>query len=221
MLILLVIMRKLLISILTIMCIVVIASCSNDDTDSIPSYRTDILCALTNSDSLVTDIQFDNGRSYHVASQHIRSRVPNASIRCYSSFEITEDSTSVKIYDIKQISCYTPLPADSFKIHPQDPVNVTSVWKSGNYINLCIAPLVSAIKDFHYDFCIDSITDSKGKTLIHTSLLYQRAKNGSEYYTQKFYHSIPLASNGYPCPFDSLYLYINTYEGIKTYTFAR
>lgn len=212
-------MRKLLISILTVMCIVVVASCSDDDNNSVPSYRTDILSAITDGDTLVTDLLFDNGRSYHVASQRIKAMAPNAKIRCYSTFEITNDSADVKVYEIKRISCYTPLPADSFEVHPQDPVNVTSVWRSGDYINLCVAPLVSALKDFKYDFCIDSITDNKEKVVLHTSLLYQRAKNGNEYYTQKFYHSIPLKSNDYPCAFDSLYIYINTYDGVKMWKF--
>jgi len=213
-------MRKLFISILTMICVVVATGCSDDDSASVPSYRTDLLFAMTNGDTIVTDLLLDDGRSFRVASQRIKAVAPDSRIRCYATFGINSDSTEVKVYDIKRISCYAPLPVDSFAVHPQDPVNVTSVWCSGDYLNLCIAPLVSSIKDFKYDFCIDSITDRNSSVVLHTSLLYQRPKNGSEYYTQKFYHTIPLRSNDYPCRFDSLYLYINTYEGMKAYRFA-
>lgn len=202
-------------------------SCSDDDA-YVPSYRTDLVFAYTDQDSIVNYILMDDGKRYDVNSQKIVGVAPNARIRCYTSFSIGADSADVMVYEMKRISFYAPLPADSFDIHPQDPLNVTSVWRSGDYINLCLAPLVSSFKDFQYDFCIDSITHSvpvsetgSKKTVLHTSLLFKRPKYGSESYTHKFYHTIPLYSDDYACDFDSLYLYINTYDGMKRFCFER
>lgn len=209
-------MRNLLNSILFIIVISTMVGCSDDDSAYIPSYRTDILCALTNKDSIVTDILLDNGKKYSVVSQKINGKVANGKLRCHTRFSINEDSTNVRIYEIKRISCYAPLPADSFKIHPQEPINVTSIWQSGGYINLCLAPLVTGMNSFKYDFSIDSV---KGKT-IHTSMLFKH-EGAIEAYKFTFYHSIPLEKKYYTTDFDSIYLYINTYKGMKVWKFRQ
>lgn len=208
-------MRNLLNSILFIIVISTITCCSDDDSASVPAYRTDILCALTNQDSLVTEIQLDNGKKYNVATQKINGKEANAKLRCYASFSINDDSINAKVYEIKRISCYAPAPADSFKIHPQDPINVTSIWKSGEYINLCLAPLTTGMNSIKYDFCIDSVI---GNTL-HTSLLFKH-EGAIKAYKFTFYHSIPLEKKYYSSDFDSIFLHVNTYEGMKVWKFS-
>lgn len=196
-------------------------SCNKDEA-SVPSYRTDIISILTNKDTMATHLLLDNGKRYNIVSQNIKTTVPNGNIRCYASFSINEDSTDVKIYEIKRISCYTPLPADSFKIHPHDPLNVTSVWKSGGYVNMCLAPKAIGFSAFKYDFSIDSVTISSvsSATIIHTSLLFQFT-GAINSYTTKFYHSMPLQQSLYPVPFDSLYFYVNTYDGVKVWKYSK
>ena len=214
-------MRKLLISILSLICVVVIASCSDDDTDYVPSYRTDLLCLLTNGDSLATDLLLDDGRRFSL-SQRVYTALPNSMLRCLCRYTINDDSAGAHIYDITKVSCYTPAPADSFEVHPQEPVNVVSLWKSGGFINLCLSPLVISKTSVLYDFSIDSVTQSAdSKTIMHTSFLFQRKKESVEAYSTKLYHSIPLHSSAYPCTFDSMYIYVNTYEGMKVYPFGK
>lgn len=196
-------------------------SCNKDEA-SVPSYRTDILCIITNKDTMATHLLLDNGKKYNIVSQKIKATESNANIRCYASFSINEDSSEVKIYDIKRISCYAPLPADSFKIHPHDPLNVTSVWKSGGYLNMCLAPKAVGMSAFKYDFSIDSITTSASSSakIMHTSLLFQFT-GAINSYTTKFYHSMPLQQSLYPEPFDSVYFYVNTYDGIKVWKYEK
>lgn len=214
-------MRKLLSSMYIIMSIVFVASCSKDDADFIPSVRTDLLCAITNNDSLVTHFMLDDGTPYNVNKQKIKAHEPNAELRCISTFEINEDR-SVTVYDVATIPCFIPLPTDSFKTFPKEPVNVTSVWKSGGYINLCLSPLVNGEKQFAYSFCLDSISHNSDSTsTLHSSFLFQRIKGSVEGYSTKLYHSIPLYSKDYTSSFDTIAIYINTYEGVKTYRFAR
>lgn len=204
------------------MCVVFVASCSKDDSDFIPSYQSDLICVLTNTDSLVTDLVLDNGQKLKVSSQHIKAPFPNARIRCYSSFEIVAAQQEAKVYDIKAVSCFIPAPADSFKVHPMEPINLTSIWKSGGFINLCLAPLVNGSQQTVFDFCIDSIsTQPDSSRIMHTSLLFTRTKESIEGYTTKIYHSIPLEHPDYSSPFDSMYIYINTYEGLKVYRFEK
>lgn len=192
--------------------------CDKDDEKMVPSYRTDILCAVTDNDSIVRFLLLDDGSKYSVSRQKIKANEPDAMVRTICSYEISADSTMATIYDIKRISCYAPLPKEQFNSHPQDPINVTSVWKSGNFINLSLAPLAAGKNSFEYDFCIDSTSVCQDKTVMYVSLLFRRTPGSIEEYTYQLYHSIPLNRDYYPCPFDSLVLCINTYKGMKTFS---
>lgn len=213
------IMRRQLSSLL--FCLVLILAGCKDDDYTVPSYRVDLMCALTDADSVVSHLLLDDGSRYSVGTQRIKASEPNAMIRCLGTFSIDEDSVTVKVYDLLRVSCYAPLPVDSFKVQPHDPVNVVSVWKSGGFVNLCLAPLVDEQGGMKYDFCIDSITHHHDNIAIHASLLFQRRSGSIEAYTHKFYHSIPLESPYYPNDYDSIYIHINTYNGTTAYPFSR
>lgn len=214
-------MRRLLSRALLLLALPAMMACEEDRERSLPSFRTDLLSVETGPDSLVKTILLDDGNRLMVSQQRISTVSANASIRCIAQFSVNEDSISALVYDLKKVSCYAPLPADSFKIHPHDPLNVVSVWKSGGYVNMCLAPLIISADAYKYDFCIDSIAQGgEGRTVLHVSLLFLRDKYSAEAYTNKFYHSIPLDQRYYPEYFDSLCLSINTYEGTKHYRFS-
>lgn len=209
-------MNRFLYCIIAIILVVVVASCNDDDTATIPSYRTDLLCAITDADSMVTHLLLDEGTKFQVP-QRIKAPQANATVRCRASFAVDAEGTSVKVYDISSVTSFVPLPVDSFKTFPREPLNMVSVWKSPGYINLCFAPLVNKDVKCKYAFCIDSITS---RTL-HVSMLFEKKGDAPDAYSTKLYHSIPLTSPDYKQDFDSLSLHINTYDGLKTYIFPR
>ena len=69
-------------------------SCNDDDT-YVPSYRTDLVFAYTDQDSMVNYILMDDGQRYDVTSQKIVGIAPNARIRCYTSFSIGASITEM------------------------------------------------------------------------------------------------------------------------------
>ena len=190
-------------------------SCSKED-NTIPSYRTDLLCAAGDGDSLVTRLLLDDGQTLKV-TQRIKAPEPNSTLRCYSSYAVSDDGTIATVYEIRRITCFAPSPADSCTIHDQSPLKVQSVWKSGSYVNLSLAPLVNQDGEYKYDLRLDSVVSRT----MYVSFLFQRDSSSLEAYTQKFYHSIPLQQSLYSQPFDSLILSINTYDGMKSYAFRR
>lgn len=195
--------------------VVVVASCNDDDSNYIPSYITELMMAQTNSDSVVAKLTLDDGRSFAVKSQQIKSKHPNALMRCYATISVESDGSNVKVYEITGVESSVPVLADSVKFQGKDPVNVVSVWKSGGYVNLCLAPLVNAGEKYRTAFCLDSISSRTA----YVSFLFQRPDTTIEAYSTNYYRSIPLDSSLYPSPFDSLQIRINTYNGIKVYKF--
>lgn len=207
-------MRKQLIKILIFAVFVVVASCNSDESASIPSFRTELVDVLTNSDSLVTEMLSDYGGRYTI-HQTLKAPEPNARIRCRASYELNADSTAAQVYNISVVTCFPPQPVDSFTTFPHDPVNVVSVWKTPSYINLCIAPLVNKGMKCKYSISADTVIS---RTL-HSSFLFERTTDVPEAYTHKLYHSIPLTDFSSSPSFDSICIHITTYQGVKEYTF--
>lgn len=190
--------------------------CSKDETQT-PDYRTDIFCAVTGDDTLVHYILLDDGSKLSISSQAIKATDANATIRCISTFSINPDGKSATIYNIQRITCFAPVSSDSVKSRPRNPVNVRSVWKSGDYINLCLEPLINKEGKHRYDFCVDTLVS---RTL-HVGFIFERDSASLEAYTARLYHSIPLHDDSYKQDFDSITIHINTYGGVRTYSFKR
>jgi len=199
--------------------VLLLASCSKDNDNRYPSVRTDILCAVTDAKNVITHLVLDNGKSYALNGQELKGKKASSSHRCLCMYEVNADSTQATVYQISAVSCYAPLPVDSFKIHPMDPLDVRSVYRTGNFVNLHLSLLTTGSKQHAYDMCLDSITADS--TIVHCSFIFQHAKLDDESYHADFYHSIPLVDKVYPAHYDSLIVYINTYDGLKRYGFQR
>lgn len=210
-------MRKLLISILIVVFVAVVASCSKEDA-SVPSYRTDLLSVKTDKDSILTDLILDNGASYKMSSQKIKGTAPNATLRCLVSFSKDEtDTTKALVYSAKLVKSDLPIPTDSVKKHTMSPVDITSVWQSGGYANFCFSPVINGGEKYKYTFCVDSLRNRN----LYVSFLFVRPDTTIEAYHAALYYSLPLQKSRYKEDFDSLRVSINTYDGMKHYSFAR
>lgn len=203
---------------LALMSCILLAACKKDD-EIAPPLRSELLCVVTDADAKVDQLVLDNGIRYSVAWQEIGANVKSAVLRCLCSYAVNEDNKTVTVYQMDKVSCYAPASADSFKIHPMDPLDVRSVYRTGQFVNLHLSLLTNGSREHAYDLCLDSITNDS--SCIHCSFLFQHAKLDDESYHHDFYHSIPLNSNAYPCEFDSLIVYINTYDGMKRYGFKK
>ena len=193
-------------------------ACSQTDELS-PAVRTDLLCATTNAEGLVERLVLDNDQSLRIDGQSINANAKSATLRCLCTYAVNADSTVATVYSISKTSCYAPIPADSFDTRPMDPVNVVSVYKTGRFINLHLSMLTTGMTGTQYDLCLDSLTSDS--TILHCSFLFKRVAADNESYTKHFYHSIPLNLANYSHPFDSIFISVNTYDGMKQYKFER
>ena len=200
-------------SILCLMGLVFIVSCSDDDKDY-PSLVSDFLVASTDANGKITTVRLDKGTTYDIAAQGISTNAPDTLLRCIASY--TLDGDKMTMYNISHIFSENPVPARSLLMAedgtqlmdtlPRDPMKVVSLWKDGGYINMQLGMLTTGVGTHAYAFCEDSVG--------HYSLVHLRPQEDAESYTQKVYMSMPIPDSVGQVTFS-----IYTYDGIFTRTF--
>lgn len=192
-------------------------SCEEDDGTKAPSLITDFVEAHTSSEGRISRITTDAGTNFAV-TQDIRTEVGDTTYRCICTYTREENpkGTHATIYSISHIYSQPPRPASEFKEKPNDPVKVTSVWKTGKYVNIILGVMTTGQGHHEYAYSEDSTTtNSEGTSTTHISLVHKRPAEDAESYTQTVYLSIPVTQyykNG-----SNVSISIPTYEGQKTF----
>ena len=209
-------MRRLLGKIFWVWCIACVAVCfvgcsSDDDEKEYPPLITDFAVVETGARGAITDVRFDNGVSYNVASQGLNFLVADTLFRCMVAY--TLDGDNIRLYNITHLFSVAPKFVTDFgksevEDLPRDPVNVISMWRSGGYINMQLGILTTGGKYHSYAFC----KDKNGEF----TLLHMRPTYDEESYTETLYMSMPI-----PEEYENaaLTFSVNTYDGIYTRTF--
>ena len=211
-------MRKLLTDILCVAFVVGLVACSDDhDGDYIPSYVTDFLMVSTDANGKVVSVLLDDGTTYNVSAQGLRSDAKDTLFRCKATYT-KEPNKDLKLYNISSVYSKRPYPASSFywvingevyqdvSLLPHDPIKVISMWRSGGYLNMHLGVMTTDTGSHQYYFCEDSVG--------HFSLLHQRPVSDGSAYTKDVYPSMPI-----PKGLDSVTFSVTTYDGIYTRTF--
>lgn len=197
----------------------VFSSCQKDeDSSAVPNWETEFCDAYANANAVVARLTFDDGSVYDVASQGVRvsSGSGNRTLRAVVRF--ARQGASVRMYSVEQAFCQTAIPTDSFKIHPYDPVKLTSVWRAGKYVNFILGEMTTDKAPHAYGFCIDSLVSRT----MHVSLLHQQPAKDAPSYTQRRYLSMPVQTKYVKEEtYDSISVTVQDFSDKRTFTFAK
>ncbi len=213
-------MRKVFLLLLPV-CLIAVAACQ-DDEYVYPNVVTEFIDGQTNEAGTLSQLVTDKGKVYTIQPREgLDGLVPDSVYRTVSVYQPIDGSDEAFLYSAELILAMRPLPDWSFQNGIKtDPVNVRSVWQSGEYINLILLPLVKeGSHAFHF---IDyGITESGGTRTLALTLYHDR-KGDSEAFTREVCLSIPLWPYRHELrKGDTVVLQINTYdEGVVSYTFA-
>lgn len=183
--------------------------CSTDEDDAVPAYKIDLVEANTDHDGNVSVIRFDNGKTYTV-DQTIAAETADTTYRCMCTYMINANQ-KISVYGLTHIFSANPRQKADFKAVAFDPVNLTSCWKSGGYLNLHIGLLTTDVGSHRFGFCEDSVVNRSGCQMLYLTLMHGRPEEDAESYTKEIFMSIPLRQ--YTC--DSVCIRVQTYEGWK------
>lgn len=207
-------------NILLAVVLILFASCKNDDYHY-PDLLTDLVEADTDGNGFIKLIRTDDQKVYHLSDAvKLEGATPDSTYRARGRFELKDEYT-VTLYGLSPVISPDPENEDYFKGEVKnDPVKITSVWKTGNYINLHLGVMTKQEATHKFHFVKYEIQElSGGHHAIDISLYHDRDED-SEAFTKELFLSCPLYSlelnEG-----DSIRLLINTYEGERIFRFAR
>lgn len=196
----------------------VLSGCEKDDDgDRYPLLISDIVMLGICSDSCVNEMILDNGERLKV-EERLMSNTKDTTLRCFVSYELKD--RKVDIYNISRVFTQEAFPPVAFCITnpgsdanwvdglPRYPMKVTSIWRSGDYLNMHLGLMTTGAEKHSFAFCEDSVG--------YYSLLHLRPAKDEESYTQDMYMSMP-----FPEELDNLHFSVYTYDGIYTEVFYR
>ena len=168
-------------------------ACSDDNDFVYPNMITELAEMKTGKDGNIQSLVVDNGTCYEIQNKDkYDGLIKDSTYRVLASYvQLDEENKSlVEIKTIRLTNSSYPIKREKVKQIATDPVELQSIWTSGNYLNVYV---ISKVKDIQhiYRFIEDSITTSNGRKTLHISLLHQR-NNDIEGYNRTIYLSVPL-----------------------------
>ncbi|MBQ8360569.1 MAG: NigD-like N-terminal domain-containing protein [Bacteroidaceae bacterium] len=198
-----------------------LTSCSNDDDNyTYPNLLNEFADVATGPSARFTHLLTDKGERLPVVNAGeiaTEGVTPDTVYRTMVGYVpvLTEEGTSgAQIYTLQAIAAPQPQPSSEFAEVKADPLEMQSIWRGGNYLNLIL--LVKAQKGRHtFHFIEDSVTVSASTG--HRTLylrLYHDANDDVQAYTQKVGLSLPLSGySGTLAEGDSIEIRIPTPQG--------
>lgn len=211
----------------TFFCLLFLGACKKDEY-VYPNVISTFIDVTTNTSGTLQDLITDKGETLQILNREgLDGLTPDSTYRTVSIYEPKETDTqgnaTALLYSCQLIIAVKPVTANKLPdgIAKTDPLDIQSVWKSGNYLNLILLPMAKE-KSHIFHFIEDGITDNEdGSRTLHLTL-YHNQNGDYEAFTRKSYLSIPLwAYEGRLAQGDQVILRINTYEkGFVSYEFT-
>lgn len=204
-----------------------LAACEQDvydKGDSQYSYlRADMVDAKVGGDKKVVTVVTDDGEELPLTAPYSSSWIAKADTTYRAVMYYNLKGSQAEVVSMSQLSTVRIKPAFFVKDKLRDdPLSLESAWVSGNkkYLNMSVIMKIGAIgKDDELQvlgMVGDSITADGGKLTCHIRL-YHSQGDVPQYYSQRYYFSVPLSG----IEVDSLQLRINTYDGVVVKGFRR
>lgn len=203
--------------------VLLLGGCKKDDDYVYPSVITEILCARTGPTGAVTYLDTDRGATYAALNGNaVKGLSKDSTYRVYCVYERTSDpQDGANLYTFQPILSPDPIRSDRFIGGVKtDPVKPVSVWKSGDYINLSLDIFSQDLKKHRFHFVDLGVSELVGQKIQEFGL-YHDQNGDTQAYFQTVYLSMPLRNyRGILEPGDLILFKINTFEGIRIFSFT-
>ena len=156
-----------------------------------PDLITEMSCLKTNAEGFGVQIITDNGTVWNLKEGNRPDSLTADSVyRVVSRFAPVADSEAVAYSFWKVISPLPKLKSEYESIR-LDPVDIQSIWQSGDYLNMVLQVMVKD-KEHELSFIDNGITSNANGTQTLHLTLYHHRKDDVEGFMQKYYLSVPL-----------------------------
>ena len=185
-----------------------------------PNLITEISCLKTNSEGFGVQIITDNGTVWDLKEGNRPDNLTADSVyRVVSRFTPIADSEAVA-YSFWKVISPLPKPESEYESIRLDPVDIQSIWRSGNYLNMILQVMVKD-KEHELSFIDNGIIPNNNGTRTLYLTLFHHRKDDVEGFMQKYYLSVPLWHYQEKLnKSDSIVFQVNTYkEGMTSRTF--
>ena len=156
-----------------------------------PDLITEMSCLKTNAEGFGIQIITDNGTVWNLKEGNRPDSLTADSIyRVVSRFAPVADSEAVA-YSFWKVISPLPKPESEYESIRMEPVDIQSIWRSGDYLNMVLQVMVKD-KEHELSFIDNGITsNANGTQTLHLTLFHHR-KDDVEGFMQKYYLSVPL-----------------------------
>ena len=210
------------IAIVLLLCMLLWEGCKEEDY-VYPNVVTEFIGVQTDHEGTISQLVADNGTVYPVLQRDGRGGlVADTLYRTVSIYEpiVQEEGkgTAAQLYSCQLVLSMDPVAEAAFKGNIKtDPVDIQSIWLSGNYVNMIL--LVQYKDQTHaYHFIDEGFTPNEDGTQTLNLRLYHDRRNDYEAFTKQVYLSVPLKNylqllrKG-----DKIRFSLNTYKEQETY----
>lgn len=182
-----------------------------------PSLTTEFAELYADTDGNLYRMQPDHQPAYYLDAP-ITGYQSNTEYRGVCTYTFSSpDSTTVHLYGLERVLL---LQDSTRSAYPgTDPLQAVSLWDGGNFINLHLS--VKTQNGTHYlGYRMDSVRIAPNRQRTVYLTLYHNQNNDPLSYSQKLYASLPKSNlNAVIQSGDSIYIYIHTFEGLKSWKF--
>lgn len=186
-----------------------------------PDLITEMSCLKSNSEGFGTEIITDDGEVWHLQEDNRpNSLTADSTYRVVSRFAPISTSEA-QAYAFWSVIAPLPKAESEYSTIKTDPVNLQSIWQSGDYLNMVVKVMMKD-QEHELSFIDNGISSQADGTQTLTLTLFHDRKNDVEGFDQKFYLSVPLWHyQGKLNKGDRIVFQLNTYqEGMTQHTFT-
>lgn len=202
------------------------AAC-NDEDYVYPNVVTEMIDLVTDNTGTGRYLKSDEGTTWSIQPRTgLDGLTPDSVYRTVAMFAPVDDtggasSSEVVLYNMQSAISPIPKAKNEFEEMHTDPVNIQSIWRSGNYLNLIVLAMMKN-HTHEYHFIDNGITHNEdGTKTLHLALYHDR-NNDVEGFSTKVYLSVPLWSYANELQKgDKIIFTLNTYkEGVTSRSFT-
>lgn len=209
-------MKRLIPLFIALAAVLCLASCKDDD-EPLPNYQLALAEITAGADGTAARVTFDDGNTYQLA-QGIGDLKADSTYRIQAMY-VLQGETAV-------LSQYAQVLAPRVAVYPEgkvkrDPVELLTVWRGGNYVNLRFNVKGTATGMHYFGFNQTGIEQHADGTRTLCAELLHYQNGDSLYYSRNTYLSLPLRplSQQLRADTDSVRLSVSTFKGSETYVF--
>lgn len=174
----------------------VFASCQKEDDYVYPEVQTEFIGLQTDASGKGVKLLSDKGEAYRIQSRDgLDGLVADTLYRTVSVYSKlganAGDEADVKLYSCSLVLSLKPIQAKMFKEGVKtDPVDIQSMWRSGDYLNMVLLVPVKETKHL-FHFVDEGVTEAAGVRTLNLRLYHDSAGDYAAF-TRRSYLSVPL-----------------------------